>query len=518
MVVVGLCVGAITALAYLPLLATLSQTVRQSGPLFSNSGYLAPDALNLLASSAPTYLPPMAAWYSEHDLVPSVYFAWFVLPVVPWISWRRAAATRRSMTAPLVVTAIMLFFTLGPSEIWLFRWPVRFVEYLYLAIAVLLARALSLGPAQERRGLRALISGAAVGAVLASSWVVTPQNAATHAAVTVGILVLGTIAIVAWYRGALKAMALTLVIGSVAYVPVQAGLYSWNRQVLGVTADHGATSSLSDATAATSSYQGTVLQLGALHHLDLDGDALERGELMFGHSPTALGLDFVGRYTGIGFPDFMKLLCMDYRGSTHCDLQPALTAPLEDSPYEASLIDVLGVDTLVFSTASYPPDQVVIPPGFHVALRDDNRTVLVRDTPSPELVATPSPGTTVSVDGSGDLDFTLEVDSLDGGTVLFNRLGWVGYHARTTQGESIPVRENKDGLLELVVPAGQSSIEVSYTVPGLRTGVMLALGALTVAAAHAALVELNRRRKLVSPAVASANVAQSLRVSTDLAT
>src|SRR3712207_7063784 len=45
--------------------------------------------------------------------------------------------------------SVFAVLTLGPSNLWLFRWPIRLIEYLYLALGVLLALLLSRGPATD---------------------------------------------------------------------------------------------------------------------------------------------------------------------------------------------------------------------------------------------------------------------------------------------------------------------------------------------------------------------------------
>ena len=37
------------------------------------------------------------------------------------------------------LTAVFLALALGPSKLWLFRWPLRVIEYFYLGVLVVLA-------------------------------------------------------------------------------------------------------------------------------------------------------------------------------------------------------------------------------------------------------------------------------------------------------------------------------------------------------------------------------------------
>ena len=84
LVLVGLAVGTAVVLTYIALIYALPQIDRPiDGALVSNINYLSPSLSDLLGLSAPTYLPRMDAWYVSHDLVPSTYLSWLILPVLP---------------------------------------------------------------------------------------------------------------------------------------------------------------------------------------------------------------------------------------------------------------------------------------------------------------------------------------------------------------------------------------------------------------------------------------------------
>ena len=129
-----------------------------------------------VASSAVSYVPAITNWGGAvRESKPVVYLAWFLIPLLPWIRWR-AAGQRLWDRCGLVFTGgLFLLMVLGPSNLWLFRWPLRLIEYLYLAVAVAFAVALGTGPARSQLSLRAALSAGIVllGGYL--SWAVWPR-------------------------------------------------------------------------------------------------------------------------------------------------------------------------------------------------------------------------------------------------------------------------------------------------------------------------------------------------------
>src|SRR4051812_20124187 len=181
LVVTGALVGAAVLLVFLPLLGVQSVTNRQQLAYIANDTFMVPDLGDLAAASNPTYLPSITNWGGQLvEALPSVYLAWFFLPLLPWIRWRAGIQRIRGVVSIAVIGGIYALATLGPSNLWLFRWPVRLIEYTYLAVLVVLAVALSAGVARTRWRLRAGGSAAiaAVGVYLALS--VRPEAATKH--------------------------------------------------------------------------------------------------------------------------------------------------------------------------------------------------------------------------------------------------------------------------------------------------------------------------------------------------
>lgn len=241
----------------------------------------------------------------------------------------------------------------------------------------------------------------------------------------------------------------------------------------------------------STAFEGTVLQIADIRQLS-GSDAVLRGELNFGNTSAAAGITTLNRYTGIHFLDFKLDMDMDFRGSIGPDFRLQTLFSRIGDGYRTDLIDALGVDTLVVSSRRNDYGRLLgLADGWQPVEQTVNRTVLVRENPSPGPVAHGTAGVVVSkiiADQGNGLRFSYE--SPRGGKVLLDRLAWTGYSARSGNA-NLPVSVCPAGLLQVTVPAGSGTVDLSYEVPGLR--VRLAL--LVVAAATAVVMQLRWRTR-----------------------
>lgn len=478
LVVVGLAVGAIVLLTYLPLLSALSQIDRPvDGTVVANTNYLTPTLSDILAMSAPTYLPRYQAWFKVHDLVPSTYLSWLILPLLPWIRWKSLGHWRAN--ASLLVAALVFgLLTLGPDRLWLFRWPIRFVEFFYIALIVMIAIAVSHGFAVHRWRRRLAFSLFAVGIGLYTSWSSTPDLIAIHTAITVVISGLVFTMALIYRRVGMGAVTVVAIIGTAIIAPVQATLFGWSQQDVTPGANQTPPGDLSVVRDAWSSFDdGRVLQIAELDLLE-GSDAVASGSLVFGNIGAASGLDIMNRYTGIGFERLKNGLALDYRGSVSDSLAlPQLLDPVS-SAFPFPVADALGVDTLVVWNSRRDIETLDQFIGWEIVHTDSYRVVLQRQDPLPHPVLSPSEAVSVSGGSEAGNFLSFEVSTLTGGTVLIDRLAWNGYRA-TLNGEPLVIESAPFGLMVLNVPAGVSgTVEVSYEVPGLALGLISAAAGL----------------------------------------
>ncbi|NEK85364.1 hypothetical protein GCU60_06250 [Blastococcus saxobsidens] len=492
LVVMGACAGLVALPVYLPLLGAGEVSLRQDLAVLANDTFLVPDLGDLAAASSPTYLPSITNWGGALlETQPSTYLAWFVLPLLPWLRWSRLRRRARSLAGLLGIAGFYLLATLGPSNLWLFRWPVRLVEYLYLAVAVLFAVVLSAGLATDVPRRRAVASGAIVlgGGYLA--WAVHPSDLdRVHAT---GLLLVATataLAVVVGRRRGLPALGAVLVAGTIAVVAFQTAALPYRPGGFGLRA----ASDLTALAGGTTAYEGTALQLA--RHDVITTEQMRDGEITFGNLVRATGTATVASYSGIGFQEFSDALCMDYRGATCPEAFGRLWQPAGPG-YPVPLVDALRVSTLVLQR-DLLGDEVVDgqpPPGWRVVERSPVRAVWVRDEPYADegRVSWTSPAIEVLADSAEEADEVVRYRAEDAGRVLFARLAWPGYSV-TVDGDEVPAIDGPAGLLAVSVPAGEHTLALEYTPPGLRVGAAAAAGAGLVVVLQSGLWWWQRRR------------------------
>lgn len=500
-VVTGACVGATAALVFLPLVGTLPVTDREQTAMLANDTFLVPQLGDVLASSAPTYLPAILHFGGALiEQVPSTYATWFALPLLPWVRWGALRRPDRPLTSAAVVAVVLVVLTFGPSNLWLFRWPIRLIEYLYLALGVLLALLLSRGPATDhvRRRTTATVAVVVVGGYL--SFAARPEQPWLHVLATVGVLALVLLALTAFRRWGRLAGAVVLVVGTVLVVTVQTGQLPLGSDE---TVDRAQVpSSITQVQEASSVYRGTVLQLAVPGSL-MTAPRRYTGYLLFGNETLMSGHESIVRYSGMGFEEFADALCMGYRGQVCPEAFDRAWRPTGGTG--APLVDLLGVETLVIDTQMFPgPAGQSPPPGWSLATRDRLRTVWVRD----EAVgyggrlSWVSPGVDVLSDAGTGVSEEVRVRAAEAGTLVFARLAWPG-HTATLDGEPLDVREGPAGLLSVDVPAGRHVVDIAFRSPGLSAGTTAVAAAALLSLVQSAVWlvarRLRRRRASVPP-------------------
>lgn len=507
LVLTGLCVGATAALVFLPLVGSLPVTDRQQIAGIVNDTFLVPHLGDMAASSAPTYLPAILNFNGAVvERLPSTYFIWFAGPLLPWVQWRRVRRLGAPPASLFVITAIFAVLALGPSNLWLFRWPIRLIEYCYLGLAVLLARALSPGLVLDHVRRRSAATAGIIGAGAYLSFAVRPDAAGLHFLVGAGVVVLVGAAVIAFRRAEWRAMAVVLVVGTLLVVTYQTRYFprdvtdelvanqSGNQSAYPASNRATTPRSVSLVERASGTYRGAVLQLAVETSL-LDATREQTGELLFGNETLMSGHDSVVRYSGIGFQKFSDALCMDYRGQVCPDGFTRVWREAGDTG--RPLIDLLRVDTLVIDAHLFPGPAAAPPPaGWSVADRDSVRTVWVRDLPSPYAgrLSWASPGIAVTRDAGRDLTESVSVRADAPGELVFARLAWPGYRA-TLDGRPVEPRDGTAGLLTVPVPAGSHVVTLTFRSPGLGRGLALLAVAALLSLIHTAFWVILRWRR-----------------------
>ncbi|HET6502805.1 MAG TPA: hypothetical protein VFG87_18780 [Amycolatopsis sp.] len=508
----GGCVGLVVPLVFLPLVLTGAVTWR-AGWGVVNDGFLVPSGTDLLAMSVPSQLPHIRAFDGAESLrEPATYFAWFVLPLAPWFSPRaiRERAHGHALTGAVVATLLFLALTLGPSSLWMFRWPLRIVEYCYLGLGVLLSVALSSGLRTDRPRSRMLATAGILLGGTYLAWASAPGKLPWHLA-GLGVVAALTAAAVLASRRTPAAFGAVLSAGTAAVLALQLAAYPGNSNIKPYYYPHSVNTLRSTFAGR---YQGETLQIASIQTaadtVGLSPDGAWR-YFLFGYSYQVAGVDAVNSYTGMGFGAFSATFCLDGFGSSCAQAYPNLWAPT--SLGGAPVADLMRLRTVVVENALVP--DLTVPAGWQVVEHDQVVTVLRRIGPLPwprGTLAWAGPGVTVSGDESGSstgesVGFTTGAtdstgdtpDSADSRRVVFARLAWPGYRA-TVDGREVPVGTGPAGLLTVTLPPGVRSGELtlSWTPPGFLPGVGLAGLALLIALGWG--IAARRRKRTALPA------------------
>ena len=483
----GICVGLVVPLVFLPLALTGPVTWRAAWGVL-NDGFLVPSGTDLLAMSVPGYLPHIRSFDGADSLrVPAAYFAWFALPLAPWFDWR--AARRSALGGAVVVALVFLALTLGPSSLWMFRWPLRLIEYFYLGLGVLLAVVLSAGLRTDHRRTRILLTARALLGGVYLGWATEPATLPWNL-LGLGVVAMLTAAAV-WVSRRGAAFGAVLAGGTAVVLGVQLAAFPGNFSIKPYYYPHSVRALL---TTFAGRYQGETLQIASIKTAsDTIGLGPDRAwrYFLFGYSYQVAGVDAVNSYAGMGFSAFSDTLCLDGFGSSCAQAYPNLWWPT--SVGGTPLADLLRLRTVVVENALVP--DIAVPDGWQVVERDQVVTVLRRIGPLPWPGGTltwAGPGLHVDEDSSAEATAeTVRFTANAAGSrqVVFSRLAWPGYQARV-DGRDVPVRTGPSGLLTVDLPPGTASGELTlnWTPPAFWPGVGLAglglLGGLVLGLNH----------------------------------
>ncbi|MCX2733021.1 GtrA family protein [Saccharopolyspora sp. NFXS83] len=462
-------VAMVVPLVFVPVLATAPVGWR-TGLLLFNAGLLAPDAGDLLNLSVAGFVPQIRSFGSFRMTVPALYFTWFALPLAPWLDWRVLRARARHCAGVFVVAGAGVLLCLGPSQVGMLRWPLRHLPVVYLALAVVLAVALSSGVRTEHRRTRTLITLLAVALCGYLSFAAWPSLWARHVVSVVlmgsvlGLVALGRRALVPW---GLQLGTVVALVCQVCWFPANhdVAVYSFPSDVRRIRADFAHLRS------------GTVVQIADRSRIaarDVESGAAWR-QLLFGNMHAVAGVPSLVSYTGIGFRSLHERLCLGYFGAQCPDAYRRLWEADETG---APLADQLRVRHVVVQRRSL--DFPVAPPGWRVVHRDAAVTRLQRSEPVPWPAGRLSVASDVRVLADDERSARSEQVRFDRAgpraELVFARLAWPGYRA-TADGAELPVRATSAGLVRVELPEGTraGTVRLDWSPPGYRVGIALAL-------------------------------------------
>jgi hypothetical protein len=483
----GLLLGVATMLTlpliYLPLVATSPVSWRAGFEMFTD-GRLVPGIGDLLNLSMPGFVPRIGSFGSARMTVPATYFAWFVVPLLAWLDWRYLAASWRRCFAPLLLAGCFFLLCLGPSNVWLFRWPLRHIAVLHLALAVPFAVLLSRGLGTDRFWGRLGCTAGALMTCAYLSFAAWPQTSLRHLAWLVTTCALLTLLYrVVSRQGPVvsSTFAALLHLGTAGALALQVFWFPANNDVAAYRFPSDVPQLRRDFAPER---DGTVVQIADRPSISEDS-ALPTvwRHVLFGNMYAAAGVSSLTAYTGIGYEALHRKLCLTYYGSMCVRAYQNLWASDEVG---VPLADQIKADHIVVQRKLIEAPQP--PPGWRISRRNRFVTVLDRITASPWRRATLSVAEGLSVASNvqyGQRQETVRFARQPGKRsvqLVFARLAWPGYEA-TVDGVAVPVGATSTGLVRVAIPAGMDagSLRITWRPPGFVLSVALALLGLAVA-------------------------------------
>jgi hypothetical protein len=486
--VVSLAIGLAGGITFLPLLGIAPVGFRSSG--ISNDMGMIPEIGQLLNLSSPEYLAPLRGWGAAMT-TPVTYLAWFIVPLLPWFRFS-ALKGIRERAGILVWTAVYLLFVLGPAHLWLFRWPTRFIEYIFLPVCLAVALLLSAGLHRDKLIQRGLTSLALIGLGSYLAWSADPDVKRRH--VYAVVIVAALVALVVFLaRRRERLVTPALVVGTLAVLAVQLHWYPGNHTLYPWYFPQNVSQLRSDYAD----------QAGGTTFAVASGNVPGWPDYLQANVTAAAGLQSLNGYTGMGNRKFSDELCLTYAGQV-C---PAAYDQVftTDPATGVTLAELFRLRTIVVQRNYLPAgDPLVAPPGWEI-IETTTHAITMRTTapvtyPDGRLSwAAPS---LKIVEDRSDGDRTERIRYSGGGTVVLAALAWPGWTAQV-DGVDVPVTAGRAGLIELTLPdrGHETTVELRFVPDGLRSGIVLYVLALLIGGGYCAyhVVEQRRRRRESAP-------------------
>ncbi|MEU6191440.1 hypothetical protein [Nocardia sp. NPDC047038] len=466
------CAGLAGLLTFLPSMLSAKVTWRGTAQI-NNDQFLTVPWSESLNASLPSSMPAFTSWWGYVQPLPVTYIAWFLIPALAFVDWRRAKEAWRELSAIAIFAIMMLMWTAGPGSVGPLRWPARVLPMLAIGLLVLVCVLLGrFGTFRDPKN-RGIAAGVLILLLWVRSFSADPHDAIWH--VIAALVLAALVAAVVWLgrtKGTAAACALTIVaMFPIAYFQVDAAQptpMSWNLPT-----------KRSEAMAAFPDFAGNTIQLGDRGLLQPQDKSIEAayGSLVFGNYARGLELNYVNGYTPSGHFYFGELLCMRWDGSVCPDAYRRMFAP--EPTTGRPLVDLMNLDRVVVQRALFPdaPGRPAPEGWTWVEYPGHERYIAVLErvggpisTTNGRVTATQK-ATATSISET-DTTSRVRVSSAEGGRVVFARLGWPGYRV-TLNGKSLPITTVAKSFIAVDVPAGTQDAELVLTwrPPGWKIGI-----------------------------------------------
>lgn len=488
------------AIAVGPLLG-VAEVARRSTEI-GNAGLLVANLRDILSLSSPFHFAVMIFIDNKPLLVqaPVFHAAWFVLPLLALLDWRRLRWRDPVVVALTGFAALMLIATQGPSQLLWMRYPIKFLPYFQIAVVLLALRLLHdagfAAPSPRRRAVLGLLLGVSTLSALQSAPAFLPLHLAFAAFCAVAMLTLqrerSPRAVAGVLFGAtfgVAAMLRTTVPGPL--LP-EGGVF----RPFGVPREAAGPPSL---TTVPSSYD---LVLAAPEPGAWPPEAFR--ELPFGQIGLQQARATLGGYSPIGHRGLSPLFCRDNSSRWAC---PDAVARLQrnDPGTGVPPADLFRIARVVVERdPSFEEAGASLVPPWKEVASSAHAVTYERPLPNaalPGSLAWPMVGLRAEAIGPASAEReALRLSDRDPVVtrLVFARAYWPGYAARLN-GVPLPVRAHDGIFVAVDLPPGvrDGDLVLSFTPAGLQEGIAVSLAAILAALAHAAFLHGARPRRRI---------------------
>ncbi|MGG5823244.1 hypothetical protein [Falsiroseomonas sp. HW251] len=434
----------------------------------------------------------------ENQLVaaPIFHAAWFVVPVLVLLRWERIRLSEPRLLLLLCFSGAMLLGTQAAGTVGWFRFPIRFLPGLHIAVVLLalvqlqetglgvpgLGRILTLGTAIAVSAIVAMMAVPAIAVLPAACGLLLFYVALRLAQLGPG----GATSAAMLVAGATWALAAMLRLS----VP------SALAPDLGVFARFGLPTTMSAAPTF-----GAIPPEYEFHAADAADIRLApriTQALLFGQSGLAQGRAAINGYSPIGHDGLFRLLCWsDSRWP--CRDSAARLFMLE--PVTGStLAQLMRVTRIVAAQGPHAEAvRAALPPDWRITEEGPLRLVVATarsDGLLPGSLAWHDPGIRVETNGNavaGRETLRVSAEGSAPRMLVFARTYWPGY-AASLNGAPLPVRAHAGTFVAVDMPAGAAGdLVLVFTPRGLREGTVMMLVAVVAACAVAGPMRRLRR-------------------------
>lgn len=443
-----------------------------------NTDFLTPNLRDVLQLSAPLHFGMMRIYGGFRQVTtPIFYLAWFVLPLLALIDWKRFQWRQPAIVSLLVLGGLVIWAIQGPTNLKGVRFFLRWLPYLHLSIILLLFVAVTqAGFTLSRNRIIVAVATLIFSSLLSSQ--VTPQFARFHLAFGAASIVAFAI-FLALHRVRPAMSALVLGASAAIYFAATHAKIVDNWNFSDPNSLVGGVSGAKGLTAAAPRTNGVIISNG-IEIRPLSA----AGEFQTGLGFLETGRSYVNGYTGVGHRPLTSLLCSGWASQT-CPAAGSRIAAIEPETGKPFL-DLMRIDRLIVQKGAHRdalPEEIANQWRLE---RDGKMTQrFVRELQTlPGTLAWLSPGVSVSHPGPATIRFerlTVKASATAAGKIVFSRLWWPGYRAELN-GAPVPVHAVSGIFVAVDVPPGaQGQVELSYRLPRLGLGLSVTAFALLLA-------------------------------------